>query len=245
MKVICAGLMKTGTCTLARALEVLGCEVYYQSSKHFNLQQWLDSFETDRLPNFRKVFKDVDAVTDHPAAFWIEEIFNAFPEAKVILTVRDSEEVWLKSWQGHLRMARNMLPFYMKVLLEIAPWRRKTRHYFTVMHHAICGSVNPEAGALYRAKYRHHNARVQAVIPSEKLLIYNVKEGWKPLCEFLGCDVPSTQFPRANVGHSDTKKTMAKKLERARREALVVCSIIMVFVLSSAVIAFFYFNVNN
>ena len=239
MKVICAGLMKTGTCSLARALEVLGYEVYYHSSKHFHLQEWLDSFETDRLPDFKEIFKDVDAVTDHPAAFWFEEISNAFPEAKVILTVRDSEEAWLKSWQAHLRMKSTLVPTYMKVLLEIAPSRRKARHYFDVMHQAVCGSANPEAGAVYKARYRQHNARVQAVIPAEKLLVYNVKEGWKPLCEFLGCDVPSIQFPHANVGHSDTKKTMTKKIKQAKMEALLV----FIFVLAALFIvaALFYF----
>ena len=220
MKVICAGLMKTGTSTLTKALEVLGYNVYHYASEHFNLQEWLDSFETDHLPNFNEIFKDVDAVNDHPQAFWFEEITKAFPEAKVILTVRDSEEAWLKSCKEHFRIV-NELPFYMKILLEISPSRRKTRHYFHSLHSAIHGGVNPEAGALYRAKYRQHNARVRAVIPSEKLLIYNVKQGWKPLCEFLGCDVPSTQFPRANVGHSETKNNVTKEIEQAKREASV------------------------
>ncbi|XP_078346053.1 uncharacterized protein LOC144631489 [Oculina patagonica] len=231
MKVICAGLMKTGTSTLTKALEVLGYTVYHYASKHFDLQIWQDSFETGHLPDFKEVFKVVDAVTDHPQAFWFEEISNAFPEAKIILTVRDSEEAWLKSCQEHLRIESKLLPFYMKILLQIAPSRRKIRHYFDVMHNAIHGSSNPEAGALFRAKYRQHNARVQAVIPAEKLLIYNVKQGWKPLCEFLGCDVPSTEFPRANVGHADTKINMAKEIQQAKLEALLVLIAIASFLL--------------
>ena len=49
------------------------------------------------LQLFASMYKDVDAVTDHPAGFWYEEILQAFPDAKVILNVRDSEDVWLKS----------------------------------------------------------------------------------------------------------------------------------------------------
>ena len=78
------------------------------------------------------------------------------------------------------------------------------------MHNAIYGCYNPEATALFRKKYRQHNERVQAVIPAERLLGFNLKQGWKPLCEFLGCDIPSTQFPRAHVGHANGKKYAAE-----------------------------------
>ncbi|KAL9980563.1 hypothetical protein ACROYT_G009166, partial [Oculina patagonica] len=239
MKVICAGLMKTGTSTLTKALQVLGYNVYgAPDGIKFHQQEWLDSFGTDHLPNFEEIFKGVDAVTDHPAAFWFEEISNAFPEAKIILTVRDSEEVWLKSWQEHLRIPDKLLPFYMKIILEIAPSRRKTRHYFNTMHRAVIGGTDPEAGALYRGKYRQHNARVPAVIPAEKLLVYNVKQGWKPLCEFLGCDVPCGQFPRANAGHSSTEIQMSQEIEQAINEATT--AFIFAFVILCLLTAIFY-----
>ena len=240
MKVICAGLMKTGTTSLTEALEVLGYKVYHYASEHFNPQEWLDSFETDNLPDFREVLKDVDAVTDHPQAFWFEEISNAFPEAKVILTVRDSEEAWLRSVQKHFRIENKLWPSYMKILQDMSSSRRKIRHYFEVMHHAIHGSANPEAGALYRAKYRQHNARVQAVIPAEKLLVYNVKQGWKPLCEFLGCDVPCTPFPCVNVDNSQTKINMTKEIQQAKKEALFI-ALMFVFIVSLFVALLYYF----
>lgn len=126
-------------------------------------------------------------------------------------------------------MIKELWPFYLKVLLHIAPSRRKTDHFFNTLHHAISGSVNPEASALYRAKYRQHNARVQAVIPAERLLVYNVKQGWKPLCEFLRCDVPSTPFPRANVGHSGTKSQMTEQIEEHKNEAFKLITYIFVF----------------
>jgi len=48
-------------------------------------------------------------------------------------------------------------------------------------------------------RYLEHNSRVKALIPRDQLLVYNVKQGWKPLCEFLGVDVPDVPFPRLNV----------------------------------------------
>ena len=182
MKVICAGLSKTGTTSLAKALRVLGYNVYdFDEHRQFHQQVWLDSLETDRLPNFKAMYEGVDAITDIPPAFWFEEISAAFPEAKVILTIRDSEEAWLKSFKANL----SLLPFYVKIMLTIVPWLRKHKRFYYTLHQAIYGSVNPEATALHRVKYRQHNERVQAVIPAEQLLVFNVKQGWKPLCEFL------------------------------------------------------------
>lgn len=106
------------------------------------------------------------------------------------------------------------------------------KRFLDTLHQAIYGSFNPEATALYRVKYRQHNERVQAVIPAEKLLVFNVKQGWKPLCEFLGCDVPSTPFPRANVAHSDTKKGIS---EFGKTERSLAFGIFFVVVLLTAI----------
>ena len=219
MKVICAGLAKTGTTSLVKALQVLGYNVYdIDEHGHFHRQEWLDSFETDRHPNFKEIYKGVDGVADIPPAFWFQEISAAFPEAKVILTVRDSEDAWLKSFKEHLQL----MPFY----AGIVPWMRKHKRFFDLVHQAIFGNVNPEATAIYRVKYRQHNERVQAVIPAEKLLVFNVKQGWKPLCKFLGCDVPSTPFPRANVGQSDTKRKVSEWLRPERSVAFFILFVV-------------------
>ena len=229
MKVICAGLAKTGTTSLAKALQVLGYNVYdFKEHYEFHLQQWLDSFETDRHPNFKEIYHGVDAVTDVPPAFWFEEISAAFPEAKVILTVRDSEDAWLKSWKEHLQLALEFFTkFYTRPLFIVVPWMRKMKRFIDTLHHAIYGSFNPEATALYRVKYRQHNERVQAVIPAEKLLVFNVKQGWKPLCEFLGCDIPSTPFPRENVAHSNSKKDLSQFAKTERSVAFIIYFVVV------------------
>ena len=228
MKVICAGLSKTGTTSLAKALQVLGYNVYdFKEHFEFHLQQWLDSFETDRHPNFKEIYQGVDAVTDVPPAFWFEEISATFPEAKVILTVRDSEDAWLKSWKEHLQLGSEFVTFYIKPLFIVVPWMRKAKHFVDTLHQAIYGSFNPEATALYRVKYRQHNERVQAVIRAEKLLVFNVKQGWKPLCEFLGCDIPSTPFPRENVAHSNSKKDLSQFAKTERSVAFIVYFVVV------------------
>ena len=223
--------------SLARALQILGYNVH-DVYEHFTLhrQEWLDSFETSHLPNFKEVFQGVDAVSDVPPAYWFEQIAEAFPEAKVILTVRDSEDVWLKSWQEHLRVIQ--LPFYKKIF-DLAPYHRKTHRFFLFTLHK---AIDPEAAALYRSKYGRHNARVQTVIPAGKLLVYNVKQGLEPLCEFLGCDVPTVQFPHLNGGHWRTKNQMSEQRQHAKRELLIIL-ILLVFAVCLLVALFSLFDV--
>ena len=80
MKVICAGLALTATC-LAKALQVLGYNMnvyHFQEHYDFHFQQWLESFETDRHPNFEEFYQGVDAVSDVPLTFWFEDISAVF-----------------------------------------------------------------------------------------------------------------------------------------------------------------------
>ena len=87
---------------------------------------------------------------------------------------------------------------------------------------AAYGSLCSESTVLFKKKYREHNERVQAIIPKEKLLMYNVKQGWKPLCEFLGCEIPEREFPRENVGDARAKKGIKTKLQFGTMKLFVI-----------------------
>ena len=81
---------------------------------------------------------------------------------------------------------------------------------------------------------------MQAVIPKEKLLIYNVKQGWKPLCEFLGhvgCDAPEVEFSRENVSLSGTYRKIVAGFQRLKRDTFVVVAI---FALLLAVFQYYF-----
>ena len=92
---------------------------------------------------------------------------------------------WLESWKRQRQFIKDW-PFYVKIAL----WWSNDGPYFHAMHTAIFGSSNPEATALFRKKYRQHNERVQAVISAERLLVYNVKQGW----HFLDANFPPVSF---------------------------------------------------
>ena len=109
---------------------------------------------------------------------------------------------------------------------------------------AILGSADPKSACVLRERYRMHNHRVKSLVPPEKLLVYNVKQGWKPLCDFLGCEVPTVAFPHENVKGeiaevplSETRSGRQVILE-IQRALIVILSVIVVIVGSFFV--FFY-----
>ncbi|XP_078361899.1 uncharacterized protein LOC144646232 [Oculina patagonica] len=201
MKVICAGLSKTGTKSIAKALQILGFSVF-DFKEHITIHhdEWASIYRRGKQPDFLSMYQDVDAVTDLPAAVWYEEIYQAFPDAKVILSVRDSEEVWVQSWANQTALFLNAGFLRTIIMSYILPYIIGIDvPLFEEIGVAAYGTLRPKSTVLYKKKYREHNERVQAVIPKEKLLVFNVKQGWKPLCEFLGCEKPDQEFPRENV----------------------------------------------
>ena len=218
MKVICAGLSKTGTTSLGNALRVLGYKVYdFPEHADIHGNEWLAIYRGEKTADFASMYEAVDAVTDLPAAFWYQEILEAFPDAKIILTVRDNDEVWVQSWVKHVQIFRELNVFSR---LALAITKPLLLDLHSVTTHAVYGSQNPKATSLFKKKYNAHNERVQAVIPSEKLLVYNVKQGWGPLCQFLGVDVPSQEFPRENVGGSAARAGMARFCKELKQKIM-------------------------
>lgn len=195
MEIIGAGLSKTGTKSLSRALTTLGLR-----TMHNDMQRLSDVLTgTADSPDFRR-YDDVDAVVDLPSAWFFEELLQAYPHAKVILTVRD-EDAWWQSIRIHMGDTFGM------VSREQDPLRWDMRCH-------VYGSAHPQE-FLYRKRYREHNARVQAVVPADRLLVMNVTagDGWEPLCGFLGLPTPREPFP-----HGNDRASLAQMVE-ARRQA--------------------------
>ena len=242
MKVICAGLSKTGTKSLANALQILGYTVY-DFPEHVNIHgdEWRALYSGNETPDFVSMYEGVDAVTDLPAAYWYEELLQAFPDAKVILTVRDNDEVWVQSWVKHLQLSRD-LGMFSKLALGFFAKPRKFLDLATKADTAVYGSVNPTATILFKKKYNAHNERAKAVVPAEKLLVYNVKQGWDPLCQFLGVDVPSQEFPRKNVGGSTVREGIDKTVKEHKLKLSIYFILPALLILLSIVVYVFYWD---
>jgi hypothetical protein len=203
MKVIGAGLPRTGTLSQKVALEMLGFgPCYHMVNVLTNLplsQQWEEAIDGDA--DWDAIFGEHEATVDWPGAFFYRELADAYPDAKVVLSVRDPE-AWEKSmrttiWDtiygqspaGHISKARELVD---------PDWQ----HYIRLMARmwAAQGIFNgPEIypGQLAEAITRYQD-QVQRNIPPDRLLVWGVGDGWEPLCRFLEVDVPDKPCPRLN-----------------------------------------------
>jgi hypothetical protein len=156
------------------------------------------------------------AVTDYPTSCFVDELLAAYPDAKVILTVRDNVDVWHKSvmdtlWIGRFEFGKPRTAFraFIQALIPKPVGIRVPQciYKYTYLND------HPKLG---RQAYLKHNAHVRDISPKDKFLEFNVKEGWGPLCDFLEVPVPDTPFPRVN----DTKQ-FHTYMAMAKREAFL------------------------
>ena len=239
MKVICAGLGKTGTKSITKALRHLGFTAFDWEEQTFDfLDHWVDVFKNGVKPDVKRVYQNADAVVDMPGTFFYEEILETFPDCKVILSERE-EDSWIKSYVNH---REKVLAARLHIISMLSPTARKL--YYVVDSHidAAVGSRNPKSSYVFRKRYRIHNDRVKSTVPADKLLVYNVKQGWKPLCDFLGCEIPTIPFPHenikgeiANMPLEITRAGRQVKWEMQRSVLVTFCALVMVVAISVAI----------
>ncbi|KXJ22345.1 hypothetical protein AC249_AIPGENE23080 [Exaiptasia diaphana] len=174
MKIICAGLSKTGTKSLAKALRLLGFVVHdIEEHLMWYMSEYIQALNGD-TPDFTAMYSQVDAVTDAPALRFWKELSQAFPDAKVVLMERDSAEIWVQSLLStNAAYRREMCSLKNKLVSALTSTGRK--------HNTLMGLIGRK---IYPAQdkeglveiYLQHNARVKATIPRDKLLVYNVKQ---------------------------------------------------------------------
>ena len=187
LQVIGAGFGRTGTMSLKLALEQLGfgpCHHMIEVVGHpESVPLWLEA--ADGRADWDRIFKGYRAAVDWPTATFYKELADHYPDAKVILTERDPES-WFRSTQATI--------FSFPVDPETTdPWQQMVQRvvgglFDLDMHN------HDKVISVYKA----HNARVREVIPPERLLVYEVAQGWEPLCRFLGVPVPASPMPKVN-----------------------------------------------
>ncbi len=205
LQVIGAGLGRTGTLSLKLALEKLGFGRCYHMVELLNqperLRYWKQLGETGRT-DLEALFAGYRSTTDYPGCSYWRELTAAYPQAKVVLTTRDPER-WYASASETIFRAKPSLPKMISFALQ-APFKPLLRKRLGVFgfNDAIIwkqqfeGRFTDKEFAL--RKFEQHNREVIDAIPPERLLVFEVAQGWEPLCRFLGVDVPSEPFPRVN-----------------------------------------------
>lgn len=189
LSVIGAGYGRTGTLSLKSALEILGYRKCHHMIEVINrpgeVGKWLDAIDNPS-PDWDALFEGFTACVDWPACHFYRQLADYYPQANVLLSVRDPH-AWYESISATtLNVIRPRLadPTNRNLGTEL------------VVNGAFEGNIDDPAHAV--DIFNRHTQEVIDAIPAERLLVYDVREGWAPLCEFLEKPVPDEAFPRVN-----------------------------------------------
>ena len=217
LKVIGAGFGRTGTASLKGALEQLGYAKCYHMQEVFPNPKHIPVWQAaaDGKPvDWDELFEGYQATVDWPAATFYKDLIAHYPDAKVLLNVRDPD-AWYKSMTDTVfKMSQRRFPLSLVPLL--VPRLRRFIRMATklIWKNTFHDRFKDKAYAL--SVFNDHIAEVKRVVPADKLLIYEVKEGWEPLCAFLGVPVPEGPFPRLNDSAAFNRQAGPRIFRRGR-----------------------------
>ena len=207
LSVIGAGFGRTGTMSLKLALDRLGFGPCYHMTEVFKNPKasgYWEAAADGKAVDWEEVFAGYGSTVDWPSATFYKQLADAYPGAKVILTDRDPEG-WFASTQATIfsRHFRDDTD---------DPWQR--------MVLKVIGDLfdrrMTDRDKLIEV-YKRHNDQVRRTIAPERLLDYQVSQGWEPLCAFLGVDVPDEPMPKVNSTDDFRQHLAAKLAENADR----------------------------
>ncbi|CAH8581206.1 unnamed protein product [Heterobilharzia americana] len=228
--VIGAGLPRTGTMSTKKALEILLSQPCYHMSeivmqKHCDISKWQKLIDdAQQIPNepldqklLNEIFDGYTSVTDAPACGFYKYLMNLYPNSKVILTIRDKND-WLSSIRQTV-LPKTNTPDYM--LFEEAKQTIGLGPSFTKMVDDSMRftfqkpNMDLDNDEELLACFDEHNKRVMETVPEDRLLVYQLGDGWEPLCKFLNIPVPQNiPFP-----HVNDRAEMKSRIELIKKQA--------------------------
>lgn len=205
LKVIGAGMGRTGTLSLKAALEQLGFVKTYHMVELLahpeHIAHWEDAV-AGRPTDWDAIFAGYAAAVDYPAAGHWRALVARYPDAKVVLTERDPER-WYDSVRNTLYTAKPT-PWQALLTLLKLPFSTRQRQMVRIfqMNDRMVWKGEFEGRFADKdfaiARFLEHNAAVKAEVPADRLLVFQASQGWAPLCDFLGVPVPDAPYPRKN-----------------------------------------------
>jgi hypothetical protein len=204
LSIVGAGLGRTGTMSLKLAIEQQGVGRCYHMLEVFLKPeapaQW-EAVADGAGPPWEEIFEGFAATVDWPSATYYKALADAYPEAKVILTERDPE-AWFASTQATIFNRDFSSPsstferMIAKVVGTMFDMRMHDRDHLISI-------------------FKRHNAEARRLIAPERLLVYEVAQGWGPLCAFLGLPEPSTPMPKTNTTEEFRGRVAAAQAQAA------------------------------
>src|SRR5918993_1022744 len=232
MRVVGAGFGRTGTTSLKAALEELGFGPSYSLSEVFANPEHVGFWEAagglaGEKVDWEGFLAGYGVAVDWPVCSFYEELMEAFPEAPVILTVRDPPE-WYESTRSTIYELRRLTTGPLPVRASFA--------FAGLFVPGVAGAVRLadrlvwedtfdsrfEDRAYAVEVFERHNEAVRQRVPPERLLVFDVREGWAPLCEFLGIEAPDEPFPHLNEAREMRRRLLGHVALSAAAPALAV-----------------------
>lgn len=200
LQFIGAGLGRTGTTSLKLALEeLLGAPCYHMAvvpERPGDADVWGDAYE-GRSPDWPAFFAGYGAVVDWPAAPFWAELSEAFPDAPILLSVRDADSWWKSA-------SETIFPALATYFAPDAPADGWTRMGVGMMT-SFTPDWREESAA--KAAFLAYNDHVRRTAPADRLVEWQPGDGWAPICDALGVVVPDHPFPHANTS-ADTRREL-------------------------------------
>jgi hypothetical protein len=194
LSVIGAGFGRTGTMSIKMALEQLGLGPCHHMEEVFanpaQLPHWLAAADGQKV-DWDEVFIGYNSTIDWPSAHYWRDLANVYPDSKILLSVRSTNR-WWESFSGTIKTIlqnKDSIPDeHPRSVINMA--------YKIIVEQTFGGALNDKAVVL--SEYQKRIDDVKQAIPADRLLIFDVTEGWAPLCEFLNLPIPDGDFPRSN-----------------------------------------------
>jgi hypothetical protein len=195
LQVIGAGFGRTGTSSLKNALERLGfgpCHHMFEIIIHPEQALFWDRAARGEPMNWDAVFAGYESSLDWPSCTFYKELAGCYPDAKVILTLRDPK-AWYKS------VCETILPA-MKGPMILPNGKRvgPPGDFAPLLIGEKTFNKTFDEDSMIEV-YLRHNEEVKRTISAERLLVFQATDGWEPLCKFLGVPVPSDPYPKLNT----------------------------------------------
>jgi hypothetical protein len=207
MEIIGAGFGRTGTVSLQAALHHLGVAPCYHMGEVFQNPEsagyWVAAARGDSGA-LRQVLQGYRAALDWPSVSFWRELAEEYPHAKVILTTRDPAQ-WYESMEQTIFRAMQTGEMPPALVQRFGGDEQVARRLADVsvtlarevmVPRSFDGSVDDRDHVI--SCYERHNEEVRRTVAADRLLDFDVTQGWGPLCEFLGVPVPAVPFPHDN-----------------------------------------------
>ncbi|CAH8639027.1 unnamed protein product [Schistosoma guineensis] len=224
LQVIGAGLMRSGTTSLKFALEYLyKKQCYHMRELVLNIREphiklWLWVIKQDRekkeIPKqfWSYIYNDFVAAVDYPTAGFYKHLSKIYPNAKIILTIRDPDD-WVKS----CRATTLSETLYTKpslgnrIIHKLTGLQSLYKLHYRMFQQTLGRCFYKRTDEQLKNIYTNWNEEVIKSIPSDRLLVFDSSQGWKPLCEFLGFPIPPSDIP---YPHLNERSIMIQAIDR-------------------------------